>query len=102
MKQIPRTPETEAIAKRIIWFESPTQALEDPIRFMAYAMRYAAHEDMKILRQYVSDKDFVDILDHLPPGIVDNRSWAYWNAVFNRYPAPAMPTRTFSGKDTVV
>lgn len=50
---------------------------------------------MRVLRQYVSDKEFASILDKVPPGIVDNRSWAYWNAVFGRYPAPPMPVRTF-------
>jgi hypothetical protein len=37
MKPIPLTPETEAAARRIIWFEKPAKALSDPIRFMAYA-----------------------------------------------------------------
>lgn len=96
MKQIPLISETEEIARRIVWFEPAAQALEDPVRFMAYAMRYATHEDMKALRKYISDKDFIDALDHTPPGIVDARSWAYWNAVFGRYPTPPMPVRDFS------
>ncbi len=95
MIKIPVTEQTEAIAGRVIWFEPPREALKDVVRFMAYAMRYATHEDMRILRQYVSDKEFASILDQVPPGIVDNRSWAYWNAVFGRYPAPSMPVRTF-------
>jgi len=55
MKPIPITSETEAVARRVIWFEEPVRALSDPIRFMAYAMTYATHEDMKIIRRYVSD-----------------------------------------------
>ena len=35
MKAIPLTAETEAIARRVIWFEEPRQALIDPIRFLA-------------------------------------------------------------------
>lgn len=95
MIRIPNTTETEDIARRVVWFEPPQQAIEDPVRFMAYAMRYAIHEDMRVLRKYVSDKDFVEVLDNIPPGIVDKRSWAYWNAVFDRYPVPPMPVRTF-------
>jgi hypothetical protein len=38
MKAIPLNPETEPVARRIIWFESPEEALRDPIRFVAYAM----------------------------------------------------------------
>lgn len=93
MKPIPLNAETEAVAKRIVWFEPPAQALADPVRFMAYGMTYATHEDMRVLRRYVSDDDFREALDRAPPGIIDPRSWAYWNSKFGRYPAPPMPTR---------
>ncbi len=93
MKQIPLNRETEAIARRIVWFEPPDEALEDPIRFIAYAMRHATHDDMRALRRYVSDDEFREALDKAPPGIIDPRSWAYWNSVVGRYPAPPMPKR---------
>jgi len=93
MMTIPLTPETEAVARRVIWFESPQQALADPVRFMAYAMRYATHEDMQVIRRHISDEDFLDALDKAPPGIIDGRSWAYWNSKMGRYPAPPLPTR---------
>jgi hypothetical protein len=93
VKPIPLTSETRAIARRIIWFEPPAQALGDPIRFMAYAMASATHEDMKVLRRYVTDDDFREALDHAPPGIIDPRSWAYWNSKMGRYPAPPLPRR---------
>ncbi|MDB5971029.1 MAG: hypothetical protein JWQ90_3479 [Hydrocarboniphaga sp.] len=93
MKPIPLTPETEAVARRVIWFESPAEALDDPIRFMAYALASATHEDLNVLRRYVSEDDFREVLDQAPPGIIDRRSWAYWNSKMGRYPAPPMPTR---------
>jgi hypothetical protein len=95
MKGIPVTPLTLDIARRIIWFESPERALVDPIRFIAYAMTYARHEDMRVIRCYVSDDDFREALDHAPAGIVDPRSWAYWNSKLGRYPAPPLPIRRF-------
>jgi hypothetical protein len=95
MKAIPINSVTEAIARRVVWFEPPAEALEEPIRFMAYAMRHATHDDMKELRRYVTDEDFLEALDKAPPGIIDARSWAYWNSVMGRYPAPPMPKRTF-------
>ncbi len=95
MKPIPLNPETEAVARRVVWFEEPGEALSDPIRFMAYAMALATHEDMKVLRRYVSDADFREALDEAPPGIIDPRSWAYWNSKMGRYPAPPPPKRTF-------
>ena len=93
MKPIPLNSETEEVARRIVWFEEPAEALADPIRFMAYAMARATHEDMKIIRQYVSDDDFREALDKAPPGIIDRRSWAYWNSKMGRYPAPPLPKR---------
>ena len=70
---------------------SPSEALADPIRFMAYAMARATHEDMKVIRRYVDDADFLEALEKAPPGIIDGRSWAYWNSKMGRYPAPPMP-----------
>jgi hypothetical protein len=93
MKPIPLNPETEKVARRVIWFEPPVKALADPVRFMAYAMSHAMHDDMKIIRRYVSDDDFREALDHAPPGIIDPRSWAYWNSKFGRFPPPPMPKR---------
>jgi hypothetical protein len=93
MKPIPLTPEIERVARRIVWFEEPVQAVADPVRFMAYAMAYANHEDMKAIRKHVSDDDFREALDRAPAGVIDARSWAYWNLKMGRYPAPPMPKR---------
>jgi hypothetical protein len=95
MRAIPLTAETEELAKRLVWFESPAEALADPIRFTAYAFARATHEDMKILRGIVSDDDLREALDNAPPGIIDPRSWAYWNIVMGRYPTPPLPVRRF-------
>jgi hypothetical protein len=95
MNAIPLTPLTLEVARRIIWFESPQRALSDPIRFVAYAMTYARHEDMRVIRDYLSDDDMREVLDSAPPGIIDPRSWAYWNSKMGRYPAPPLPVRRF-------
>jgi hypothetical protein len=77
----------------VVWFESPEQALANPIRFLAYVMTYATPEEVAVVRRYVSLDDLREALEHAPPGIIDKRSWAYWNAVVGRYPAPPMPRR---------
>lgn len=93
MNQIPRTPETEEPARRLVWFEEPAEALADPIRFLAYALEFATHEDLTTLARYVTEADIRETLDAAPPGIIRPRSRAYWNARIGRYPAPPMPTR---------
>ena len=95
MKPIPATAQMLSVVPRIIWFEPPERALADPVRFMAYAMTYARHEDMRLIREYVSDEDFREALDRAPPGIIDPRSWAYWNSKMGRYPPPPLPKRHF-------
>ena len=86
MKPIPATAKMLGVVPRIIWFEPPERALADPVRFMAYAMTYARHEDMRVIREYVSDEDFREALDRAPAGIIDPRSWAYWNSKMGRPP----------------
>ena len=93
MTPIPLNAETKAVARRVVWFEAPAGALADPVRFLAYAMARATHEDMKMLRRYVSDEGLREALDRAPPGIIDPRSWAYWNNLMGRYPPPPMPRR---------
>jgi hypothetical protein len=98
VKPLPLTPEILEIARGVIWFEPPEQALSDPVRFMAYAMTYATPEDMRAIRQHVSDDDFREALDRAPPGIIDTRSWAYWNSKMGRYPALPRPVRRFGNE----
>ena len=93
MKSLSMTPVIEAIARRVVWFEPPTQSIANVAQFLAYAMTYGDDADMRLLRQHVSDEDLREALDHAPPGIFDPRSWAYWNLKLGRYPTPPMPER---------
>ena len=56
-------------------------------------MTYGTSEDIAVVWRYVQPEDFREALDHAPPGVIDERSWAYWNAMTGRYPAPPMPRR---------
>lgn len=89
-----RSSELNEIARRIIWFEAPEQALADPHRFLAYAFRYAVPEDMATLRRHLSDDDLREALENAPPGIIDGRSWAYWRLMLD-LPEKPLPVRTF-------
>jgi hypothetical protein len=96
MRRIPVTPRTLEIARRVVWLEDPEKALVNPVRFMAYAMTYARHKDMRVIRRHVSDDDIREALDAAPAGIIDPRSWAYWNLKMGRFPPPRMPERAFA------
>ena len=99
MTPIPLTPQIIALTRRLVWFEPPEVALAEPVRFLAYAFARASHEDMTLLRQFLTSDDLLEALDHAPPGIIDPRSWAYRNNVMGRYPAPDMPKRRLALRD---
>lgn len=95
MIAIPRNEETEAIARRVIWFDPPEKSLADPVRLLAYAFTYAMHADMKVLRSLLPDEALLEALSSAPPGIIDPRSWAYWHSKLGHWPPPPMPERVF-------
>ena len=95
MKPLPNNPDLLDVASRIIWFEPAEAALADPVRFLTYLMARGTIEEIKVVRRYVSLDDFREALERAPPGIMDKRSWAYWNTKFGRYPVPPMPQRRF-------
>jgi hypothetical protein len=95
VRPIPFNDRTKSLAERLIWFEPAAEALRDPIRFMAYAFARATHEEMTALRAYLDDDDLREALEKAPPGVIDPRSWAYWNLRLGRYPAPPQPLRRF-------
>ena len=95
MKPFPATPQFLHAAKRIVWFKSPEEALANPVELMAYAMKHSTDEDMALLLDHIGVEGLTEAVDQAPAGIIDPRSWSYWNAKIGRYPAPPMPRRTF-------
>jgi hypothetical protein len=93
MKPLPHNADLLSLAPRVLWFEPPERALAEPVRFLAYVMTYGTLEDLAVIRRYVQMEDFREALEHAPPGIMDARSWAYWNVMTRRYPVPPMPRR---------
>jgi hypothetical protein len=93
MKPFPHTPELLRVAKRIIWFKPPEEALDNPVELMAYAMKHSTDEDMALLLEHIGESGLREAIDNAPAGIIGPRSWAYWNAKIGRYPPPPAPQR---------
>jgi hypothetical protein len=93
VKPLPHNADLLKLAPRVLWFEPPERALADAIRFLTYVMTYGTLEELAVIRRYVPIEDFREALEHAPPGIMDERSWAYWNVMTGRYPVPPMPRR---------
>lgn len=96
MKPLPHSADLLAVAPRVIWFEPAEVALADPVRFLAYLMTYGTIEEIRLVMRYAELDDLREALEHAPPGVMDERSWSYWNTRLGRYPVPPMPQRQFS------
>jgi hypothetical protein len=96
MKHLYITQEIEKVAKHVVPFEERKETIRDSVRFLAYAFAYGDHSDMTVIRKQLSDDDLREALDNAPPGLIDPRSWAYWNLMLGRYPAPAKPNEFFN------
>ena len=90
---IASTPAMLAIARRLVWFESPEEALDQPYTFLAQVMTYGTTEDVLTVRRALGMEAFRETLERAPPGIFDARSWSYWNLMCDRWPAPPLPSR---------
>lgn len=93
MKKLPATPDLLRVAQRVVWFKRPDEALADPIHFLAHLMTYGTVEDLRTVRNVIGRNEYLEVLERVPAGIFDARSWTYWNLVMGRSPAPPMPSR---------
>jgi hypothetical protein len=95
MHSLPDVPELQALARRVVWFKSPSEAIAMPVHFIAHVLTYGTHEDVSVLRRFVPDDELREALASAPAGVFDDRSWAYWHLMLGRYPPPPLPTRLF-------
>ena len=93
MKPLPATTALLAVAQRVVWFKEPSEALAEPVHFLAHVMTYGTPEDLRALQSVVSPNDYREALEQAPPGIFDPRSWAYWNLKCGITPTPPLPVR---------
>lgn len=82
-----------AVAQRVVWFEEPRDALTDEVHFLCQLMQNGTDTDVRITYRHFSKDDFRHALDKAPAGILDHRSWTYWNLMLNSDPTRPMPQR---------
>jgi hypothetical protein len=84
------------VAQRCVWFQPPSETILEPDFLIAHAFTFGTIDDIAVLRAHFTKEDLTTALINAPPGIIDERSWAYWNLVLRDLsPPPPMPTRTF-------
>ncbi|MGH9511579.1 MAG: hypothetical protein ACRD2U_05530 [Terriglobales bacterium] len=85
----------QRVAKRVVWFKTPEEALNDTRLFLAHVMTYGTLDDIAIAMQHYSEADFDLVLTAPPSGVFDIRSWHYWNIRYHHEPVPPLPQRMF-------
>jgi hypothetical protein len=93
VKSLPPTQALLAVARRVVWFKPPAEALADPVHFLAHVMTYGTIEDLAAIRDAVGADVFGEVLDRAPAGVFDPRSWAYWHVRCGRRDVPPLPAR---------
>ena len=93
MKPLPITPDLLRVARRVVWFKEPEEALAEPVHFLAHLMTYGTVEDLKAVQGVAGLQEFREVLEHAPAGVFDARSWTYWHLKCGRVPAPPLPAR---------
>ena len=92
---LPKNSETRALAKRMVWFMDPDDALDDPLLVILYSMQFGTQHDLPVLQRYVDSDTLRSALENARPGILDERSWSYWHAMTGTFPPPPLPQRAF-------
>jgi len=81
------------VARKVFWYGTPEEALQDIGRFVAQVMTYGDWQDVRTTMRLLGSEQFEAVLDNPPPGVFDRKSWSYWHAHFGRSPAPDLPER---------
>jgi hypothetical protein len=91
--KLPRTHELLNIARRLIWWMPPEEALEEPSLFLAQVMTLGTWDDVELVRAALGEEPLRECLHNAPPGIFDLPSWHYWHRRFGIQPIPPPPRR---------
>jgi hypothetical protein len=80
------------VARRVFWWGTPKEWLDDPIRFGAQVMTFGDWNDTALVAKLLGESFFEQVLDDPPPGVFDIKSWNYWHLRYRRE-VPSLPTR---------
>lgn len=83
----------EEVASRLVWWESPEQALANKNRFVAQVMVFGDLEDTLCLLHNFSREELLATLKNPPYGVFTPASWRFWHIRFGLTPPP-LPSRS--------
>jgi|SRR5579884_1129278 len=91
----PYHPELLRIARKVVWFDTPQDALRDLKTFLAQLMVYGSPADVSTVLRYVPDEEFRKVLLDAPAGVFTAEAWERWHRRYGIRPLPPLPRRQF-------
>lgn len=93
-KLLPESSALLALARRVIWFKEPEDALRHIDQLVAYTLTLGTAEDVGVLRSEIGDERLRASLRRAPAGVFDPRSWTYWHLMLDLPPDTPLPRRS--------
>jgi hypothetical protein len=84
------------VAKRLFWWLQPEEALRNEVRFLAQVMALGTWEDVALTHSAYPVEVWKSALYNAPAGVIDPRSWNFWQIRLGMTPMPPMPSRHFA------
>jgi len=81
------------VARKVFWWGTPEEALQDVPRFVAQVMTYGDWQDVQTTLSVLGEGAFERALESPPPGVFDRKSWNYWHLFLGRNTVPPVPKR---------
>ncbi|HEY8064921.1 MAG TPA: hypothetical protein VIF40_09330 [Methylosinus sp.] len=85
------------LAAKYVWGTPPEIVVSSGLRgLVVNVMELGAWEDAHELLELVGPDLFVDVLESPPPGVISNRSLAFWHRRLGREGAPPKSRKRFA------
>ena len=88
------------VARRLVWWKEPKEALRERYRFIAQIMTYGDLEDIRTMLKSYSREELLRVLDSPPPGVFTPRAWSFWHVYLNKEPRQ-LPCRFTDSANTL-
>ena len=82
------------VARKVVWYEKPEEALADLKTFLTHLMVYGSSADVSVAERYVPTEEFRRVLEHAPAGVFTREAWDKWHERFGMS-VPPLPRRQF-------
>ena len=70
------------VARKVVWYEKPEEALADLMTFLTHLMVYGSSADVSVAERYVPTEEFRRVLEHAPAGVFTREAWEKWHERF--------------------